>query len=354
MKINYSSPINNTGYGLASINILRELAQIADVTYYPIGQPSVNNQYDHDLIMSLLRKRMEVDINAINFKIWHQFDLLEHIGRGKYIAYPFFELDTFNDYEKNNLKVPDSICVSSKWGQEVLLKNGIDSESFVVPLGVNRNIFNNTIKRTRSDDKYIFLNIGKWEVRKGHDILFSLFNKAFPDQKDVELWILASEKTNSYSSPDELKQWKNMYGSDRIKLFSGFDTQEEIAQLIANADCGLYPSRAEGWNLELLETMSMGKPAIATNYSAHTEFCTPDNCYLVNIDETEKAFDGKAFQGQGNWAKLGNNQIENFIEHMRYVYNNRINSNDKGIETAQKYSWSNSAHQVLRCMNTYS
>lgn len=351
MKINYSSPINNTGYGLASINILRELAQIADVTYYPIGQPSVNNQNDHDLIMSLLKKRMQVDINAINFKIWHQFDLLEHIGRGKYIAYPFFELDTFNDYEKNNLKVPDSICVSSKWGQEILLKNGIDSESFVVPLGVNRNIFNNTIKRTRSDDKYVFLNIGKWEVRKGHDILFSLFNEAFPDQKDVELWILASEKTNSYSSPDELKQWKNMYGSDRIKLFDGFDTQEEIAKLIADADCGLYPSRAEGWNLELLETMSMGKPAIATNYSAHTEFCTSDNCYLVNIDETEKAFDGKAFQGQGNWAKLGKNQIENIIEHMRYVYKNRIMANPYGIETAKKYSWENAAQQLVRCIS---
>jgi glycosyltransferase involved in cell wall biosynthesis len=351
MKINYSSPINSTGYGLASFNILKELANISDVTYFPIGQPSVTNQQDYDFVSSLLQKRIQVDIDAINFKIWHQFDLLEHIGRGKYIAYPFFELDTFSNYEKINLKVPDNICVSSRWGQSVLLENGINNTSFVVPLGVNRNIFNDSIPKTRSDGKYVFLNIGKWEVRKGHDILLDLFNKAFPDQKDVELWILASEKTNSYSSEKELSEWKNMYSSDRIKLFSGFDTQEEIAQLIANADCGLYPSRAEGWNLELLETMSMDKPAIATNYSAHTEFCTSDNCYLVNIDEKEKAFDGKAFQGQGNWAKLGNNQIENIIEHMRFVYNNRINTNPNGIETAKKYSWKNAAQELVRCIS---
>jgi len=351
MKINYSAPINNTGYGLASLNILRELNKISDITFLPIGQPMVNNQTDYDIISSLLQKRSNLDIDAANFKIWHQFDLLEHIGRGKYIAYPFFELDTFNEYEKINLKVPDAVCVSSKWGQQVLSENGIQSQSFVIPLGVDRNIFNSNIKSNKNNDKYVFLNIGKWEVRKGHDILLEIFNKAFPKEQDVELWILASEKTNSYSSKEELAQWKSMYSSDRVKLFSGFDTQEDIAQLISDSDCGLYPSRAEGWNLELLETMSMGKPAIATNYSAHTEFCTSDNCYLVDIEETEKAFDGKAFQGQGNWAKIGKNQIDNIIEHMRYVYNNRISVNQPGIETAKKYSWANSAQEVLRCIS---
>ena len=72
MKINYSSPINKTGYGVASLNILKELHKISDVTYYPIGQPSVNNKDDHDFVLSVLKKRMIPDINAPNFKIWHQ------------------------------------------------------------------------------------------------------------------------------------------------------------------------------------------------------------------------------------------------------------------------------------------
>lgn len=286
MNINFSSPINNTGYGIASFNMLKELSRLSDVVYFPIGQPSVNSKEDYDLLLSLMQKRTSADIHAPHFKVWHQFDLLEHIGKGKYVAYPFFELDTFASHEITSMSVPDLICVSSKWGQDTLKKNGISTPSAVVPLGVDRSIFNENVVKTNNSDKYIFLNIGKWEIRKGHDLLLELFQMAFPDQNDVELWILASEKTNNYSSEQELKQWKHMYAKDRVKLFSGFDTHQEIAQLIANSDCGLYPSRAEGWNLELLESMSMNKPVIATNYSAHTEFCNSDNTYLINITET--------------------------------------------------------------------
>lgn len=351
MNINFSSPINNTGYGIASFNMLKELSRLSDVTYFPIGQPSVNNKEDYDLLLALMQKRASVDIHAPNFKVWHQFDLLEHIGKGKYVAYPFFELDTFASHEITSMSVPDLICVSSKWGQDVLRQNGVNTPSAVVPLGVDRSIFNENVIKTNNSDKYIFLNIGKWEIRKGHDLLLELFEMAFPNEEDVELWVLASEKTNNYSSEQELKQWKNMYSKNRVKLFSGFDTHQEIAQLIANSDCGLYPSRAEGWNLELLESMSMNKPVIATNYSAHTEFCNSDNCYLVNISETEQAFDGKAFHGQGNWAKLGLDQIDQIISHMRHVYSNRIQTNRHGIETAKKLSWTNTAQTIMRCIS---
>jgi len=352
MNINFSSPINNTGYGIASFNILKELNKIANIAYFPIGQPNVDTQENYDFVIKLLNNRLMLDINAVNFKIWHQFDILEHIGKGQYIAYPFFELDKFNDYEIINLRVPDKICVSSKWGQQVLLENNISTPSYVVPLGVDRNIFHENINKTRLDDKYVFLNIGKWEVRKGHDILLECFNKAFPTESDVELWILASETTNNYSSEQELKQWKTMYNHPRIKLFSGVQSHKDIAQLIANSDCGIYPSRAEGWNLELLETMSVGKPTIATNYSAHTEFCNSDNCYLIDINTTEPAFDGKAFKGQGNWAKIDKQQIDNIIDHMKYVYSNKIHHNQNGINTAQQYSWTNSANAVVRCINS--
>jgi glycosyltransferase involved in cell wall biosynthesis len=352
MKINFCSPINSTGYGIASLNILKELHKISDVTYLPIGKPGLSSQEDYDLIFELFNKKTTCDINAPCFKIWHQFDLFEHFGKGQYIAYPFFELDTFNSYEIKSLSVPDTICVSSAWAKSIVGKH-LDTKCHVVPLGVDREIFHENYKK-ENNDKYIFLNIGKWEVRKGHDILYDLFTQAFPKEKDVELWILASEHTNSYSSTDELSKWKDMYSRDsRIKLFSGVETHRDIAKFIADCDCGLYPSRAEGWNLELLETMSMNKPVIATNYSAHTEFCNKENSYLIDIEQTEKAYDGKAFIGQGNWAKLGQNQIDQTIEYMRFVYTNRVSANPNGINTAKKYSWTNSANEVLRCIKEY-
>jgi glycosyltransferase involved in cell wall biosynthesis len=218
-----------------------------------------------------------------------------------------------------------------------------------VPLGVNIDVFNYK-KYSKLSDKYIFLNIGKWEIRKGHDLLPQIFQKAFPKENDVELWILASE-ASTYSKPDEIANWHRYYSAHNIKIIRGVDKHEDVAKIISQSDCGLYISRAEGWNMELLETMAMNKPCIASNYSAHTEFCNNNNCYLVDIDQTEKAIDNKAFLGQGNWAKIDQSQIDQTIEHMRNVYKNRISTNLTGLETAKNYSWNNTAKIIHGCIS---
>lgn len=354
MNINLNCPINNTGYGIASLNILKELVKISNVGYIPIGHPSVSSKEEYEIIQSLLDQSDNLDISAPTIKIWHQFDLAMHFGKGKYYGFPFFELDKFNSWEIKCLSVPDTLFVSSKWAKQIIESNNIKTPTEVIPLGVDTSIFrhdafSNTIYS--NSNKYIFLNIGKWEVRKGHDILYKLFQQAFPNEKDVELWILASELTNSYSTPEQLQEWKKLYSNDpRIKISNGAQSHKDIAQIMSQANCGIFPSRAEGWNLELLEMMAMDKPVIATDYSAHTEFCNNKNCYLIDITETESAHDGKAFYGQGQWAKLGNNQYDQIIEHMRYVYKNQIKTNSEGMKTAKKFSWKNSANKILRCI----
>jgi len=351
MKISLSAPINDTGYGIASLNIIRELANLDyDISYFALGQPSVHNSQDYDLIKKILHNQDNFDVYAPYLKIWHQFDLAQRIGRGKYCAFPFFELDIFNKREKLHLSVPDEIIVCSDWAKRIVIENGIKNPVNVVPLGVNRLIFNDMVKKQRNDDKYVFINIGKWEIRKGHDILIDIFHRAFPDNNNVELWILAPEHNNSYSNEEELERWHKKYSGDRIKLFNGLPTHEDVARLIAEADCGIFPSRAEGWNLELLETMSMGKPVITTNYSAHTEFCNQDNAYLVDIASVEPAYDGKAFYKQGNWAKISGPEIDKFTEYMKYVVKNNIRNNPNGIITAKQYSWKNSATILSGCI----
>jgi glycosyltransferase involved in cell wall biosynthesis len=353
MNINYAAPLNYTGYGVAGFNILKALHELNhNISYFPIGTPAVDTKEEYDMIISMLKNQNEsLDIHAPYIKIWHQFDLADHVGRGKYYAYPFFELDTFNGREKKHLNIPDEIFVSCNWAKEIIQNNGIKTPVSVVPLGVNREIFNENIPRTRLDSKYVFLTIGKWEIRKSHDLLPNIFKKAFPNQDDVELWILAAEHTSSYSNEEEITKWKQFYQADNIKVIPGVKSKNEVAELISNSDCGLYISKAEGWNLELLESMSMSKPVIATNYSAHTEYCNSENSFLVDIDNTEPAFDGKVFQRQGQWAKIDQKQIDQTIEYMRHVYNNKIVTNINGVKTAEKLSWQNSASIISRCIS---
>jgi glycosyltransferase involved in cell wall biosynthesis len=350
--MNISAPINRTGYGIASLNIVRGLSKInPNISFFPIGQPGVDDQQDYILLTKLIQRSINFDYNAPYLKIWHQFDLAAHIGKGKYYAYPFFELDTFDNREKNQMSVPDTIFVSCEWAKAVIEKNNIKTEVQVAPLGVDLEVFDYTKYQNHNTDNYIFGNIGKWEIRKGHDILHDLFTKAFPTEKDVELRILASETTNNYSNPQELQQWKNLYSKDnRIKLFNGVKNHKDIAKFISEINCGVFPSRAEGWNLELLECMAMNKPTITTNYSAHTEFCNSENSYLTDIQNTEPAFDGKAFLGQGNWAKIEQSHKDEIIAYMRYCYKHRVSDNPEGIKTAKKLSWQNTADTIYRCI----
>jgi hypothetical protein len=97
--------------------------------------------------------------------------------------------------------------------------------------------------------------------------------------------------------------------------------------------------------------MSMGLSVIATNYSAHTEFVTPANCRLVEIDETESALAGEWRWGSGNWAKLGPSQMEQMVHHLREVHRLKqeglLPRNDAGIATAKEFTWRRTAEAVL-------
>jgi hypothetical protein len=96
--------------------------------------------------------------------------------------------------------------------------------------------------------------------------------------------------------------------------------------------------------------MAMNKPVIASDYSAHTEFCNKDNCFLVDIEDVEPANDGKYFRGQGNWAKIGQKQIDQIVDYLRYAYKNRVQTNPNGLKTAKSLTWSSSASKIINCV----
>lgn len=353
-SININCPINGTGYGITSTNIVKSIAsKDIDISLFPIGnQIDVNSPSDQQLIQKLLNKSSSFQYSAPCLKIWHQYDLASRIGNGHYYVFPFFEIDTLNPREIHHLNYADYIFVASSWGKEILQKNNVNKPIYVAPLGVDLEIFKNPLKIKIQNDKYIFFHIGKWEHRKSHDFLLKTFDAAFDENDNVELWMLPY---NPFLNDKENQYWINLVESSKlkskIKLFNRLQTQYDLAEFIYRADCGVFLSRAEGWNNEIIESMAMNKPVIVTNYSAHTEYCTSDNSYLVNIDELEVANDGKWFNGTGKWAKLGDNQLAQAVEHMRYVYNNRIDSNPNGVLTANNYTWDHTTKIILETFN---
>jgi len=348
-KINLFCPINGTGYGITSFNITKALHSIGlDLTLFPIGdQIGVNSDNDLKLIQSLIAKNSAFPYNAPCIKIWHQYDLASRIGNGHYYVFPFFEIDTLQKKEIHNINYADYIFVASHWAKTVLEDNGIVKPIYVAPLGVDTDIFKEPNRIRMEYDNYVFFHVGKWEHRKAHDILLQAFDRAFTQNDNVELRLLPY---NPFLSEEETNYWFDLVDKcklkNKIRIFGRLKTQYELAEFMFYGDCGVFVSRAEGWNNEIIESMAMNKPVIVTNYSAHTEYCNTNNAYLVNVQSTEPANDGKWFNGEGNWAKLAENELEQTVNHMRFVYKNHIDSNPPGVETARKYSWNNTANII--------
>ncbi len=352
MDLNLMTPINQLGYGIAGLNICKSLSKMCNVSLFPMGPVDLAIREDVQPLQEAAMRSQKLNFDAPCLKIWHQHDLAQFVGRGLRIGFPFFELDVFKDMEKHHLNNLDALFVASEWAKKICLNNLTlpEEKIFVVPLGVNSDIFSPA--KDSTDNKTIFFNCGKWEVRKGHDVLVELFNFSFNEEDDVELWLMCS---NPFLSPEQTTEWERLYKTsklgNKIKILPRAKTQVEVYNTMSKVDCGIFPSRAEGWNLELLELMSCGKNVIATNYSAHTEFCNKENCFLVDIDETEAAYDGKWFLGDGNWAKISDKAFKSFVNHMKNVHemkqSHSLEKNNNGIQTAERFSWDESARKIL-------
>ena len=352
--INFQAPINSLGYGVAGYNIFKEIIKIhPSATLYPISTPEFIDKHVEQGMTNRGQWKLTTDqqFPSPSVKMWHQNDVHTHIGKGEHIGFPIFELTEFSDEEKLSMSHCDRLFVCSKWAKEVLIENNIKNpkDIHVVPLGVDTQIFKPA--PSRNDDKTIFFNCGKWEVRKGHDVLLECFNAAFEPKDNVELWMMCDNPFIGQMN----QQWANLYKNsklgNKIKFIPRQETHEDVYNIMRRVDCGVFPARAEGWNLELLEMMACGKQVIATNYSAHTEFCNDSNSCLIDMPEREKAYDGVFFDGsKGEWAKFGNFEKETLIEHMRFNHFLQPASqkqNEQGIITASKFTWENSAKELL-------
>lgn len=352
--------VNNLSYGLVTINLVDALYKLNRyVQLYPINPHNIEceSKYQENIRHSLERAKMfSSDIPCI--KIWHQWEHSIFPDNNLRVGFPIFELDRLTNLEKWNLNSLDLLLVCSHWAATVCEENNIKVRTEVVPLGVDSEVFRPLPKKQKN--KTVFLCIGKWEKRKGHDVLGQIFNSAFTTKDNVELWLLP---TNIFAAPEKTKEWEELYTllpiGSKIKILPRQNTQEQLNYLINQADFLVSPSRAEGWNLPLLEGMACGIPPITTNYSGHTEFCNSSNSLLVDIQEFEEANDGIWFKpggivNQGRWANLGKDVIEQFVNHFRTAHQLNLEQSNKlkgikeeCVKTSEKFSWVNSATKLL-------
>ncbi|WP_373071343.1 glycosyltransferase family 4 protein [Gemmatimonas sp.] len=353
----FSTPHCRTGYGVVGSQLLRAMqARGIPVALRVIG-PLDRRLAANPMLDAAVARQQSIGAQVPSVRLSQSFDLLAHTESGPRVGFTIFELDTFTPLEMSHIQGQDALIVCTEWARQVCIANGVSVPIHIVPLGVDRAIFHQAVPpesaaRGRTTDTR-FLQVGKLEPRKGQLELLRAFEAAFTPQHAVQLVLHCYNPFLTRSAFDELAApFRTSPMRDRITVMSSeLPNARDVAELMATADCGVFAVRAEGWNLEALEMLSMGKTVIATDTTAHTAFLTTANARLIEIDALEPALGGAV---TGSWAAWGDAQHGQLVEHLRAVHTERQHGtllpNVAGIATAERFSWEASADALLAAL----
>jgi glycosyltransferase involved in cell wall biosynthesis len=191
---------------------------------------------------------------------------------------------------------------------------------------------------TRADvglphDKFVFLFIFDFcssSDRKNPAALIAAFLKAFGrDNKDVLLFIKSANADLLPAKAAEMRARAENAGN--IKFIDQSVSRDEINGLIFHSDCYVSLHRAEGFGLTPAEAMFYGKPVIATNYSANTDFMNVNNSFPVKYRLKAVEEDFGFFKKGDLWADA---DVEHAAEMMRFVFENRVQAKRIGTRAA--------------------
>ncbi|HVF78637.1 MAG TPA: methyltransferase domain-containing protein [Solirubrobacteraceae bacterium] len=211
----------------------------------------------------------------------------------------------------------DEIWVYSRYVQEII-SNVSPVPVVRVPLPVVAPPPGGDITDLRLPDGFTFLFLFDFYstlTRKNPLGLIDAFTRAFAPGEGPQL-VLKSH--NGDFKPEQFARLREAAGErPDIYIVDRFLESAELAALMRHADCYVSLHRAEGFGLTLGETMALGKPVIATGFSANLDFMTPENSYLVRHRETLVGSDGENYPARGTWAEP---DLDHAAQLMREVW----------------------------------
>lgn len=247
----------------------------------------------------------------------------------------------------------DQIWVPSEWQKECTIEQGAPAEKiFVIPEGFDTERFKvrncDVIAKFSSPYKYTFLLAGRWEYRKATTEIIRTFIDAFKGQDDVELLLLVDNPFDRQKLSTEEKMTKYGLQDDKIKIIHKL-SQEDYDTLLQETDCFLSCSRAEGWNLPLMEAMACGIPSVCSNWSGQLEFAEGQAAFLVDCKNLIPAWsefgEFPGYYKEPDFKKLGD-----IMKYMVAHSDAEKSSALRAAEHLKKYTWDNAAQIALKAI----
>ncbi|MBT5307523.1 MAG: glycosyltransferase family 4 protein [Candidatus Scalindua sp.] len=374
---------NNFGWGVCGKYLVKEISNITDTKYITenFGVEDIGDEYEFHFLKSKLIS--ETEATNINSGESRQVEgpVLQAISNHSLVpwgpeingsfkaGYTFFEENILKqEYIQNGKDNFDVVITGSKWCEEVLRNHGLDNVTTVIQ-GVDQQIFNSHhSEKEIFKDKFVIFSGGKFEIRKGQDIVIKAYKILQDRHKDVMLvnsWYnMWGESMNTMAASQHIKYQVNSkdYSTiiNTILHDNGLDTNRIVTMLprpnammskiYKNTDIGLFPNRCEGGtNLVLMEFMACGKPVIASYNSGHRDVINNDNSIMIeNMKQIDINKNGTRI------ATWDDPDLDETVSHLEWAYQNRDKLKSHGLCAAndlKELTWKKSAEKFIAIIN---
>lgn len=173
----------------------------------------------------------------------------------------------------------DQLWVFSHWTRACAIRSQIpESRIRVVPPGFDPSVF--FPRQTRPHHSTRFLFVGAPIHRKGFDILLKAWKLAFQPHEPVTLVLKLHSRDVFYQG---ILQEVKITSAAPIEVVDEELSPIELAELMATCDFGVFPYRAEGFALPIVESMACGVPCLIPRFGASLDYCGPENSLQLPV-----------------------------------------------------------------------
>jgi glycosyltransferase involved in cell wall biosynthesis len=166
---------------------------------------------------------------------------------------------------------------------------GVEPERIrIVPHGVDPLVFRPEGPRAElpTRKRFRFLFVGGVSLRKGSDLLLEAYGQAFTRADDVCLVLKDHSDDLFYRenhARERLARLAAAPDAPEVLHLDGFLAEADLAALYRSCDLCVFPYRAEGFCLPILEAMACGTPGLVPNFGACLDFCSEETSYLLPV-----------------------------------------------------------------------
>jgi glycosyltransferase involved in cell wall biosynthesis len=177
--------------------------------------------------------------------------------------------------------------------------------------------------------------------RKGYDLLLKAFSEEFTKEENVKLFL----KINTVYNPGDgfsrrASKHINKQGNTNIEYVDKDLSEEELVKLFCSAHVFVSPDRAEGFGINILNSLAVGTPVITTVATGKKDYCSEANVIPVVADREVWSKYNPVYE-RARWLEPSvaslrqqmRDSLTNYEEYKKICF-------EQSISIREKYSWS--------------